>query len=131
MMRKMVLYDIESLPADINGDGVIEANFQVAGRDTGRERFNAEWLFRTPLQIQGPIGASGGLDVISYAGTNISQAYCETLEFRIDSDGDGWPDVWDAAPRHPGLPQWRELTRAAGLARAAIPTLTEARGAPS
>lgn len=101
LLHNLVLYDIESLPADINGDGVIETNFMVAGRDTGVERFNAEWLFETPLQIQGLVNVQGKIQT-SFAGVDIDQAYGQLLPLRIDSDADGWPDVWDNAPGSPG-----------------------------
>jgi hypothetical protein len=35
------VYDIESLPADIDGDGQIALFFSVAGERTGIERLNA------------------------------------------------------------------------------------------
>ena len=103
MLEKMVLYDVESLPADINGDGVISPNFVVAGVDTGVERFNAEWLFETPLKIQGDVVNFEGVTIRSSAGTNIDDAYGLNLPYRIDSDLDGWPDVWDSAPNSPGF----------------------------
>lgn len=94
----MRLYDIETLPTDIDGDGRITPSFVVAGIDTGIERFNAEWLFRTPLRIQGWFLNSDGVTVRSFAGTNVADAYGQNLALRRDGDGDGWPDVWDAAP---------------------------------
>lgn len=97
-LSKLVLYDIESLPADIDGDGVVSSNFIVAGVDTGQERFNAEWLFKTPVRIQGLITNLLGQPVTSYAAVNLSAAYGLLLPLRLDSDLDGWPDVWDAAP---------------------------------
>jgi hypothetical protein len=96
-----VLYDIESLPSDLDGDGAISPNFVVAGMDTGMERFNAEWLFQTPLQIQGPVTVGGNV-INSFAGINVDSAYQQLAPYRIDSDDDGWPDVWDAAPGIPG-----------------------------
>ncbi len=102
LLRKLVLYDIESLPADINGDGVISTHFAVAGMDTQLERFNAEWLFRVPARIQGMFINSDGVRVPSFAVTNIDQAYGQNLALRRDSDNDGWPDVWDRAPHVPG-----------------------------
>ena len=100
-LEKLVLYDVESLPADINGDGTISSNFMVAGMDTGLERLNAEWLFQTPLKIQGRVTVNGNV-LTSFAGTNIDQAYQQLTHCRVDSDNDGWPDVWDAAPRVTG-----------------------------
>lgn len=102
LLRNLVLYDVESLPADIDGDGAIASHFMVAGRDTGFERFNAEWLFRTPVRIQGPVLNADGLPIVSYAVENVADAYGETLQMRVDTDSDGWPDVWDRDPLTPG-----------------------------
>ena len=101
-LGKLQLYDIESLPADIDGDGVISEQFMVKNRDTGQERFNAEWLFRRPVRIQGDVTNIDGITVRSFAATNRAQAYGEHLLFRRDQDSDGWPDVWDAAPHKTG-----------------------------
>ena len=75
----------------------------VAGMDTGVERFNAEWLFRVPLQIQGAFQNTDGVTVRSNAGVNNTQAYGELLRFRRDQDGDGWPDVIDNCPTTAGF----------------------------
>ena len=89
-LEKLVLYDVESLPADIDGDRRIAGRFSVAGQDTGLERFNAEWLFRVPLQIQGPFVNVDGVTVLSFAGVNVDAAYGQLLPLRIDGDNDGW-----------------------------------------
>jgi hypothetical protein len=102
LLQKLVLYDIESVPSDVNGDGVIADHFVVAGQDTGLERFNAEWLFLVPVQIQGPFVNVNGVTVTSYAATNRDAAYGRGLALRLDTDGDSWPDVWDHAPLAPG-----------------------------
>ena len=102
LLRGLQLYDIESLPADIDGDGTIATSFQVAGKDTGIERFNAEWLFQTPVQIQGDYANVDGVTVTSFCATNLDAAYGQQLPYRIDSDSDGWPDVWDVAPNQTG-----------------------------
>ena len=65
-------------------------------------RFNAEWLFRIPLEIQGPVVNSDGVTIRSYAGINVDDAYGQLFPWRQDTDHDGWPDVWDAAPGSPG-----------------------------
>jgi len=102
LLQKLVLYDIEDLPADVDGDGVVSEHFFVAGVDTGRERFNAEWLFRTPVQIQGPVVNGDGVTITSFAAVNRDAAYGRRLPWRLDTDGDMWPDVWDHAPTIPG-----------------------------
>jgi len=101
-LSRLVLYDIESLPSDVDGDGVISDHFIVQGMDTGVERFNAEWLFRVPVKIQGPFVNTKGDTITSYAAQNLTEAYGENLLLRRDQDSDGWPDVWDAAPNDPG-----------------------------
>ena len=101
-LDKLQLYDIESLPADIDGDGMISPQFVVRGSNTGMERFNAEWLFRNPVRIQGDLVNMDGITVRSFAARNRERAYGEHLRFRRDRDGDGWPDVWDAAPNQAG-----------------------------
>lgn len=102
LLRGLQLYDIESLPADIDGDGTVATSFQVAGKDTGIERFNAEWLFQTPLQIQGDYANIDGVTVTSFCATNLDAAYGQNLPYRADADADGWPDVWDVAPNQTG-----------------------------
>ena len=101
-LQRLVLYDIESLPSDIDGDGAIATHFVVAGKDTGVERFNAEWLFATPLQIQGNFINADGVRITSYAGVNVPAAYGLNLPLRLDTDLDGWPDVWDPDPNTTG-----------------------------
>lgn len=102
-LEKLVLYDIEALPTDVDGDGKIASDFVVAGVDTGIERFNPEWLFRVPVRIQGMVTNGDGEEVLSCAAVNLHEAYGEHLPFRADADSDGWPDVWDAAPLSPGF----------------------------
>ncbi len=102
-LSKCCLYDIESLPADIDGDGTISSNFMVQGMDTGTERFNAEWLFRVPVKIQGMYLNTDGVMVRSYAATNRVEAYGEDLPFRMDQDQDGWPDIIDNCPTTAGF----------------------------
>ncbi len=97
-----MLYDIESLPSDVTGNGRVLDNFVVAGMDTGMERFNPEWFFRQKVQIQGPFVNQDGVTVTSFAATNLDAAYGLDLHYRKDSDLDGWPDVWDRAPNQVG-----------------------------
>jgi hypothetical protein len=103
LLSKLQLYDIESVPVDVDGDGVIASHFFVAGMDTGPERFNAEWLFRVPVQIQGPVVNHDGVTITSYAAVNRDAAYGRLLPYRLDTDRDTWPDVWDHAPNAPGF----------------------------
>jgi hypothetical protein len=101
-LQSLVLYQTDQLPCDVDGDGQIAEHFRVQGMDTGRERFNPEWLFRVPGQIEGPIKNVRGEDLISYALTNVRQAYGLDLPYLKDSDDDGFPDVIDPAPHKKG-----------------------------
>jgi hypothetical protein len=51
-----------------------------------------------PVQIQGFVPNATGAPVLSCQAVNRTQAYGEDLPARVDTDGDGWPDVMDAAP---------------------------------
>jgi hypothetical protein len=97
-LQSLVLYQTDQLPCDINGDGKIDEHFMVQGVDTGVERFNPEWLFKVPGKIEGPVTNLHGDRIISYALTNVREAYGLDLEYLKDSDGDGFPDVIDPAP---------------------------------
>jgi cytochrome c peroxidase len=97
-LESLVLYQTERVPCDIDGDGKISEHFLAAGIDTGVERFNPEWLFRTPGRIEGPIVGIRGDKIMSCALTNVRAAYGMDLPYLRDSDGDGFPDVIDPAP---------------------------------
>jgi hypothetical protein len=102
-LERLVLYDVESLPSDIDGNGRLDTNHVINGVDTGPERFNAEWLFKRPVKIQGLVTPSHANEEIrSFAPQNLTLSYGLDLQYRIDSDLDGWPDVWDNAPLTPG-----------------------------
>jgi hypothetical protein len=101
-LQSLVLYQTDQLPCDINGDGKIDQNFKVQGMDTGVERFNPDWLFRTPGKIEGPIRNVRGERIVSHALTNVRQAYGLELDYLRDTDGDGFPDVIDPEPTRAG-----------------------------
>jgi hypothetical protein len=93
LLNSLVLYSTEDLPTDVNGDGKLDRRFRVAGRNTGVERFNPEWLFNEPCRIEGPtLGPDGGR-IVSYAVTNLKKAYGTDLPHVADREGDGFPDV--------------------------------------
>lgn len=102
-LNALVLYQTDQLSCDLDGDGRIEELFTVQGRDTGRERFNPEWLFRVPGKIEGPVTNLRGQRITSFALTNVSESYGATLPYLKDSDGDGFPDVIDPQPHKPGF----------------------------
>jgi hypothetical protein len=97
-LQSLVLYQTDQLACDMDGDGKISEHFIVQGMDTGRERFNPEWLLKIPGKIEGSVRNVRGERIMSYALTNVRQAYGLDLEYLKDSDGDGFPDVIDPAP---------------------------------
>lgn len=101
-LNSLVLYQTDRLPCDIDGDGKISEHFMVAGKDTGYERLNPEWLFNVPGKIEGMITNMQGDRIMSCALLNVRQAYGLDLEYLKDTDKDGFPDVIDPAPRQRG-----------------------------
>jgi hypothetical protein len=102
-LSSLVLYQTDTLPCDINGDGKIDKHYKVAGMNTGIERFNPEWLFKIPCKIEGPIRNLQGDMILSCAILNVREAYGLDLPYLRDSDGDGFPDVIDPAPHKQGF----------------------------
>lgn len=97
-LNSMVLYQSDNLPSDLKGTGVVDDHFIVAGKDTGLERFNPEYLFNHPCEIEGPANRPNGDPMVSYACVNISEAYQDELPFIRDQDNDGFPDLSDPCP---------------------------------
>ncbi len=97
-LRSFLLYSTDQIPADIDGDGVISDSFIVAGKDTGYERFNPEWLFRVPGEIEGMVMNHWGEPIRSDQLVNIADAYGLNLAGLVDTDGDTFPDVIDECP---------------------------------
>ncbi len=91
-LRGLVLYSVDDLPCDIDGDGKISEHYIVAGKDTGVERLNPEWLFKVPGSIEGEVTNPQGVKVRSNALTNVSDAYGTNLKFLKDSTRRGFPD---------------------------------------
>ncbi len=92
-LRGLVLYSCDDLPCDVDGDGEISEHFMVAGRDTGIERFNPEWLFKVPGKIEGEVTNPDGIKVRSFALQNVEEAYGCHLKWLEDKDHDGFPDA--------------------------------------
>ncbi|MFZ5877291.1 MAG: di-heme oxidoredictase family protein [Nitrospirota bacterium] len=102
-LQSLVLYQSDRLPTDLDGDGAVSARFMVAGKDTGEERLNPEWLFRTPCAIEGPVRAPDGSPATSFACLNAAEAYGASLAWLRDADDDGFPDKIDPCPRDAGF----------------------------
>lgn len=83
---------------DINGDGKVSEHFVVAGMDTGRERFNPEWLFQHPGKVEGLQVGPDGDTLLSLALTNLREAYDLNLPGLCDLDRDGFPDILQFHP---------------------------------
>jgi hypothetical protein len=99
-LSSLVLYALDTLPCDVDGDGKIAEHFMVAGRDTGRETFNPEWLFRVPGQVEGWTTAPDGSRVFSRALLNVDEAYGCKLPWLLDRDRSGFPDIVEPLTRY-------------------------------
>ncbi|HEY9869824.1 MAG TPA: di-heme oxidoredictase family protein [Candidatus Obscuribacterales bacterium] len=97
-LRGLVLYSVDDLPCDIDGDGQIAERFIVAGQDTGVERLNPEWLFRIPGRIEGEVTNPHGVKVRSFALTNVAEAYGTNLKYLKGSIHQGFPDIRFGSP---------------------------------
>jgi photosystem II stability/assembly factor-like uncharacterized protein len=102
-LQSLVLYQSDRLPTDMDGDGAVSPRFMVAGKDTGEERFNPEWLFRTPCAIEGPVRAPDGSSTTSFACVNAPEAYGASLAWLRDADDDGFPNLIDPCPHDAGF----------------------------
>lgn len=94
-LESLVLFQTDEIPADIDGDGTVRETFEVAGQFAGYERFDARFLFRVPprYDILGKYVHPNGRWVAASLITNIDEAYGLTLDYRHDSDGDGFADA--------------------------------------
>lgn len=97
-LRSLILYPTDLVHADVDGDGRISEDFTVAGKNTGYERFNPEWLFRTPGEVEGWILNPAGQVLLSRALVNVREAYGLDLPYYADDDLDGFPDMADECP---------------------------------
>ena len=93
-LKSLILYQTDEIPADIDGDGAVAADFLVNGMSVGYERFAAPLLFATKPRFQsvGTFVHPNGRDLPALLMTNVNEVFGLTLEYRVDTDGDGFPD---------------------------------------
>lgn len=104
-LESLVLYPTDEIPCDVDGDGKIAEELEVAGQKVGYERFDARFLFKVPpryREIARVAHPSGRVKLLTLL-TNAAEAHGLTLPYRIDSDRDGFPDVIDPVPQKPGV----------------------------
>ena len=92
-LKSLVLYQPDVLPTDLDGDGGIAKAFRVGGRAVGMERFQPELLFRIPPRYRGWITPTPSDRFFSYELLNVDEAYGNTMEALLDTDGNGLPDA--------------------------------------
>ncbi|MEM9293945.1 MAG: di-heme oxidoredictase family protein [Acidobacteriota bacterium] len=101
-LRSLVLYQPESLPTDMNGDGRITTAHKINGHDVGPEIFRPEFMLRKTPIYEGWTESPDGDRYFSYALQNVGESYGEYLEALVDRDKDTVPDIIDPdAPRPP------------------------------
>ncbi len=76
-LRSLILYQPDTLPTDLDGDGKIDPNFKVAGREVGPERFWPEFMFRVPPVYRGWTASAEGDRYLSFELLNVREAYAE------------------------------------------------------
>jgi Di-haem oxidoreductase, putative peroxidase len=104
-LASLVLYQPETLPTDLDGDGSIAASYRAGGLDLGPERFWPELLFRTPPRFRGWVDGVDGDRFYSFALLNVSEAYGEELPALADRNRDTLPDLLAApSPTAPAAP---------------------------
>ncbi|HTQ78695.1 MAG TPA: di-heme oxidoredictase family protein [Thermoanaerobaculia bacterium] len=92
-LKSLVLYSPDLLPTDLNGDGRISPEYQVAGRAMGPERFFPELLFRVPPVYRGWTVGPDGDRFFSYELLNREAAYGDDLAALVDRNHNGIPDI--------------------------------------
>ncbi|HEY2290254.1 MAG TPA: di-heme oxidoredictase family protein [Thermoanaerobaculia bacterium] len=98
-LESLVLYQPETLPTDLNGDGKIEASYKVNGVEVGAESFRPELMFRVTPRYRGWITGPSGDRFFSYELLNVAEAYGENLPALVDENGDGVPDLAETPAR--------------------------------
>ncbi len=94
-LETLVLYATDEIPADIDGDGLANNDFRVAGQIVGYERFDPRFLFTVPPRWRFLHDTRSPDDRLFRLGwiTNVREAYRLDLPYRADGNGDRFPDV--------------------------------------
>jgi len=93
-LKTLVLYQTDILPADLDGDGRVDASFRV----DGRERLRPEFLFRTPPRYRGWVDGPDHDRYFSYQLLNADDVYGRNLAALRDTSGTGIPDMDPCRP---------------------------------
>jgi hypothetical protein len=95
-LEALVLYQSSEIPGDIDGDGHSSPDFRIGRQTVGYERFNPEFLFQEPLRYRqlGSYTDPNGRTLPTLLIQNIEDAFGLTLPFRVDRNGDGFPDAF-------------------------------------
>lgn len=93
-LESLVLYASDRVPADVDGDGRIDAAWRVDGQPVGYERFEARFLFAVPPRFETLYTAPDVYvdDLPLMLLTNVAEAYGLEQPYRRDADGDASPD---------------------------------------
>jgi hypothetical protein len=100
-LRSLVLYQPDVLPTDLDGDGEIAQEHEVAGLPVGPERLQPELLFRVPPRYRGWVEDPDHGRWFSYELLNQREAYGEGLAALVDRDGNMLPDLPSVQPEGP------------------------------
>ncbi len=103
-LRSLVLYPTDEIPADVDGNGEIAEDFAAGGTGMGYERFDARLLFVRPPAFEslGRLVQPNGRSVPAALVGDAEHAYGLDLVYRLDGDGDGYPDALDPTPQKTG-----------------------------
>lgn len=93
-LSSLVLFETDLVPADIDGDAAVSPAFHVRGVDVGYERFDARFLFETPITFSnaGSVTSPEGRPWSLLTVTNGPEAFGMLLPYRRDDNDDGKPD---------------------------------------